>query len=183
MTPNTLSIFIVGILFTLLGIAACMFHHWKKAKTYPPLIIGLALIYLTRIGPLSHSREKIEAITHLDPHQVVFITLEPTENSSYADISLVKYNRLVDDSPTLFRITRLLQQAVAGEGYMKNPTQVGRIEVTLRDHPPLIFGLRKRGTATSIQVSSNGEDGWHYGALNAQGLGVVLDSLLSSPLR
>ena len=171
---------IVGILFTFLGIAASIFHRWKKAKTYVPLVIGLFVIYIT-IGPLSHSRERIEAITHLDPKQVVCIFLQPTGSPGYTDISLVKYDRLINDSPTLRRISHLLQQAViAGEGYIKTPAQVGRMEIILRNQPPLKFGFRKKGVATCIVVDSNGETGWHYGLLDAPGLGLVLDSLASS---
>jgi len=183
MTSSTLALLIFGILFTLLGIAACSFYHWKRAKAYVPLTIGLFTIYLPTIGPLSNCRERLEAITHLDPHQIVFITLEPTRNSSYSDISLVRYNHLISDTPTLLRIARLLQQAVIGsEGDMKTPTQVGRIEITLRDRPPLIFGLRKKGAATCINVDSNGEDGWHYGKLDVPGFGPLLDSLCGSPI-
>ena|GEM_PF-22529 len=66
----------VGILFTIIGLAACTFYRWRRAKAYPPLIIGLFLIYLATIGPISHSQERIATITDLDPGQVVGITLQ-----------------------------------------------------------------------------------------------------------
>jgi hypothetical protein len=180
LTTSNLATLIVGLLFTFLGIAATLFYRGKRTKTYVPLVIGLFIIYITT-GPLSHSRERIEAITHLDPKQVVCIFLKPTSNSGYADISLVKYDRSINDSPTLRRISHLLQHAViAGEGYIKTPTQVGRMEIMLRNQPPLIFGFRKKGVATCISVDSNGETGWHYGLLDAPGLGLVLDSLASA---
>jgi hypothetical protein len=123
------------------------------------MLIGLLIIYIA-IGPLSRSSEKIEAITHLDPNQVLCIALQPTRNSSYTDISLVKYDRLIDDFPTLRRISNLLQHAViVREGYIKTPDQVGRMEITPRNQPPLIFGLRKKGAATCIVIDSDGEDG------------------------
>jgi hypothetical protein len=175
---------IVGIIFAIIGIAACIHYRWRPAKTYIPLAIGLSLIYLATIGPLSHSRERIEAITHLDPAQVVSIWLEPTGNSSYSDISLFRHNREINDTPTLHRIVHLLQLAVpAMEGYIKAPTGVGRIEITLRNLPPIIFAFRKNADATCLSIVSNGDSGWHYGLLDAPGLGPLLDSLAATRPR
>jgi len=166
------------------GVTACHFYKWKKGKAYVPLAIGLFLFYLYTVGPLSHSREKVEAILHLDPNQVLRMTLQPTRNSSYTDISLVRYDRLINDSATLHRISRLLRQAViVGEGYIKDPSQVGRMEITLRNQPSIVFGFKKRGGAVCIVLDSNGEDGWHYGLLDAPGLGPVLDSVASANFK
>ena len=172
---------LVGIPFTILGIAACNYYHWRRAKAYPPLVIGLSLIYLGTVGPLSHSQERIDAVRHVDQSQVISISLEPTGNSSYSDISLVRHNREINDTPTLHRIVHLLQLAVpAMEGYLKSPTEVGRIEITLRDHPPIIFAFRKKESATCLIIDSDGESGWHYGLLDAPGLGPLLDSLAAA---
>ena len=172
---------LVGIPFTIIGLAACIHYRWRRAKAYPYLAIGLSLIYLGTIGPLSHSQERLDAITHLDPRQVISISLEPTGNSSYSDISLVRYNRDINDTPTLHRFVHLLQLAVpAMEGYLKTPAAAGRIEITLRNNPPLLFAFRKKEAATCLIIDSDGETGWHYGLLDAPGLGPLLDSLAAT---
>lgn len=178
---RTLSLLLGGILFTSVGIVFCRYYQWKRVGPYIPVTIGLFLIYIVTIGPLSQSQRKIEAITQLDPHEVVSISLEPSKNPAYKNINLFKSNRMISDSLTLFRVSRLLQKSVTiGEQYLKNPAQTGRIKIILRHQPPIILGFNKVKNATCLIANSNGEYGWSYGHLDAPGLGPVLDSIAST---
>jgi len=183
LTSDNITLLLIGIIFTLLGIVASHFYQWKRVKTYIPLLIGLGAIYLTTLGPLSHSRSKIDAIIHLDDRKVIAFYLQPTHISSYKAISLVSDEMRISDLKTIRHFCLLLQQASpTDEGYLKNPTQAGRVEISFRDGSNLVLGLKKDGSATCLLINSNGEDGWHYANLEATGLGALIDSLLTNRL-
>jgi hypothetical protein len=172
-----MSLLVVGVIFIFMGIATGRYYHWKGVGAYIPMAIGLFMVYIVTIGPLSESRKKIEAITHLNPDQVVAISLEPSIGPSSEDEKQVKF-LTISDSFMLHRVSLLLQQSVITDrSYLKNPAQVGRMKITLQDQSAIIFGLRKSEAAICLIVSSNGGDGWQYGCLKVPGLGPLLDSL------
>lgn len=181
MTSDTLSLLFIGICFTVIGLIACRFYRWRQVKGYIPFLLGLSLIYLGTLGPLSHSKERLNAVTHLDSSRVVEIRLQPTQQSTYKKLSLVSKDVSIRDRQLIGLICQSLHQASGISKGIQNPTQVGRMEITLADASPLVLGLKRGRSSFTLDVFSNGEAGWHYGNLSAPLLSHLIDSLLLMP--
>lgn len=95
-----MSILIGGIVFLIIGILVSKQHKWKKFKTYIPILLGLFLIYISTVGPLSETKNRINEITKIDYTKVKSVTLQPTRYIGYEkssmfrqDMALCKFER------------------------------------------------------------------------------------------
>jgi hypothetical protein len=69
-----MSILIGGIVFLIIGILVSKQHKWKKFKTYIPILLGLFLMYISTVGPLSETKNRINEITKIDYTKVKSVT-------------------------------------------------------------------------------------------------------------
>lgn len=162
----------------MIGLIACRHFRWRRVRGYIPLLLGLFLIYLPTLGPLSHVKERLNAVTQLDSSRVVEIRLQPTRQSSYKELSLVNKDVAIRDRQMIDLICNSLHQASGISKGVQNPTQVGRMEITLTNSSPLVIGFKRGKSSFCLGVFSNGEEGWYYGHLSAPLLSHLIDSLL-----
>jgi hypothetical protein len=171
MTP-----FIIGIIFFIVGIVFCCRFRWKRAKAYVPLVIGAFLIIISTIGPLSRANAEISRVRKLKSTEVGSIEFHPTTRKGIA--SIVRQQMTIIDAAAIGQICSALNKAIsADENYLKNADSSCIMVFNLRDNSRLSIGIKKEGQATRVDVNSNGESGWHYAALEANELGVIIYSL------
>jgi len=72
----------------------------------------------------------------------------------------------------------LHKATMAGEGFLKTPRSVCRVQINMTDKTSIVFGVKKAGKATCVTVDSNGESGWHFANLEAGDFGILLDEIL-----
>jgi hypothetical protein len=177
MTIKEISILLVGLVFLTIGILSCRHYKWKKIKTYIPIALGLFLIYISTVGPLSESKKRIIEITSIDSTKVKSITLQPTQDDKYENLTMFKEERVVIDRNSINEICNTLHEAkVEGEGFLKNPKEACRVEIHFVDNKIISFGVRKSETTTCISLNSSGESGWHYANLDASDFGKLLNN-------
>jgi hypothetical protein len=177
MTTNVTAGIIIGSLFLLTGLIACFVYKWRKFKGYIPLVLGLFLVYIYSIGPLSDDKKRINELTHLKNTEIVSIVLQPTRYKGYENISMYNFDNLITDRRIIDSFCIALNTAViVDEGYLKNPESACRIQINMRDKKTIAFGVRKSGTAICLIVNSRGEYGWHYANLKANSFGHWLDN-------
>jgi hypothetical protein len=177
MTIKEISILLGGLVFLTIGILASRHYKWKKIKTYIPIVLGLFLIYISTFGPLSESKKRITEITSIDSTKVISITLQPTRDASYENLTMFKEDRVEIDRNIINEICNSLHEAkVEGSGFLKNPKEACRVEIRFVDNKKISFGVRKSGTTTCISLNSNGESGWHYANLDASDFGKLLNN-------
>jgi hypothetical protein len=177
MTIKEISILFGGLVFMTIGILASRHYTWKKIKTYIPIALGLFLIYISTVGPLSESDKRVTEITTIDSTKVKTITFQPTRASSYKKLTTFKENIVVIDRNSINEICNTLHKAkVAGEGFMKTPKEAYRVEIHFVDNKIIRFGVRKSGSTTCICLNSNDESGWHYANLDASDFGKLLNN-------
>lgn len=175
MTSRTISILLCGLIFLIIGFLASKHYHWKKFKSYIPIALGMFLIYITTIGPLSESKKRIAEISKINSSMVNSIVLMSTQDDSRKNLTLYKKNRLIKDRSLINEICNTLHKAkVEGDGFIKNPEKVFRVEIRLANKKKIIFGVRKSGSTTCINLYSKGESGWFYTNLKANEFGNLL---------
>jgi hypothetical protein len=171
MTP-----FIIGIIFFIVGIVFCFRFRWKRTKAYVPLVIGAFLIIISTIGPISRANAETSKVRNLKSTEVASIEFHPTTRNGFA--SIVQQQITIIDAAAIEQICTALNKAESvDENYMKNADSSCVMVFNLRDNSRLSIGIKKKGQATRVDVNSNGESGWHYAALEANVLGVIIYSL------
>ncbi len=177
MTIKEIFILLGGLVFLTIGILASRHYEWKKIKTYIPILLGLFLIYISTVGPLSESKKLITEITNIDSTKVKSIILQPTRDGSYENLTMFKEDSAIIDRNLINEICHSLHEAkVEGEGFLKNPKEACRVEIHFIDNSIISFGVRKSGTITCIRLNSNGEAGWHYANLDASDFGKLINN-------
>jgi len=163
-----------GTIFFALGFFASRFHKWKKIKTYVPLFIGLFLIYIPTIGPLSNSKKRIEQLTEIDRNQVKSIVLQPTK---YAQShNMIDHDTVLVDKNLLDEICSSLHKAdVTGDGFLKNSEPVCKVQINMIDKTAIVFRVKGGGSTSCLIINTNGESGWHVANLEAKDFGQLLD--------
>lgn len=175
MTIKEISILLGGLVFLTIGILASGHYKWKKTKTYIPIAIGLFLIYISTVGPLSESKNRITEIINIDSTKVESITFQPTQYKGYENITMFKKDSIVSDRNLINEICNKLHKAkVEGEGFLKNPKEACRVEIHFINNKTISFGVRKSEAVTCITLDSDGEYGWHYANLDARDFGKLL---------
>ena len=99
----------IGIVFFGIGIAFCFRYKWKKVKAYVPLIIGMFLITISIVGPLSKTKAETVKVKNITHKQVASIVLQPTEKNGVR--SIVQHNILIAEPSTIEEICTALNQA------------------------------------------------------------------------
>ena len=178
MTIKEISILIGGIVFLIIGILVSKHHKLKKFKTYIPILLGLFLIYISTVGPLSESKNRINEITNIDNSKVKSITFQPTRYIGYEKLSMFRHDSTIYDRILIKDIcNRLHKSKIVGDGFLKNPKEVFRVRIRFTNKKTINFGVRKSGNITCININSDGEYGWHYANLNASDFGSILKSV------
>ena len=164
----------IGIIFFSIGIAFCFRYKWKKVKAYVPLIIGLFLIAISTVGPLSKTKAERVKVKNITSKQVTSIVLQPTEKNGVR--SIVQDSILITDPSTIEEICIALNQAnVEDEDYLKNFTEAGSIKFNLKDNTSFSIGVKRQGQTIRIDVNTSGESGWHYTVLSANRINDILN--------
>lgn len=177
MTINEIENILGGLVFLTFGILASIHYRWKKVKTYIPIAIGLFLIYISTVGPLSQNKKRIAEIIEIDSAKVKSITFQQTRIRGYENLTMFKEDSLVSDRRSINEICDKLQKAkVKEDAFLKNPKKVCRVEIHFIDDKKISFGVRKSETKTCISLSSDGEYGWHYANLDASDFGNLLNN-------
>lgn len=164
-----------GILFTIIGLCTFKFSKQKKAAGLTPLIIGLTLIYLTTVGPLSKNQEQINNVLKLDKNQVTYVVIKPIKHTGYDNLTqniIEVTDRNIIDSLCYF-----LTKAKITNSVTNSPKWVCLIGFEKTDRSFLEFEVKITTTATFIEVRSNGGYGWNYGSLESKYFGQILLSL------
>ncbi|MBK9726492.1 MAG: hypothetical protein IPO86_00115 [Saprospiraceae bacterium] len=155
-----------GLVLTLIGY---YLRKEKKFLGFTFMILGLFLIYTITIGPLSKSKDRILAITNIDSVQVKNIKLLPSHDNPKRTINT---EIIINDRDEINQLCKGLNGAVEeGEGFLKSPEWQCIIVVELNSNEQLKFGVNRIDEVTGLNVSSNGESGWHYGNLRADEFG------------
>jgi hypothetical protein len=177
MTIKEISILICGIVFLVIGILVSKHNKWKKFKTYIPILLGLFLVYISTVGPLSESKKIINEITKIDNTKVKSITFQPTRYIGFEKLSMYKQDSTVYDRNSINDICKRLRKSkIEGNRFLKNPKGVCRVIINYTNKKKICFGVRKSGKTTCITIDSDGEYGWHYANLNASDFGNILKS-------
>ncbi|MBN8673174.1 MAG: hypothetical protein J0L56_03505 [Chitinophagales bacterium] len=178
MTHYTIQPLIIGIIFLLVSVGILAFSKRKKRRSVISFAIGVFLIIISTVGPLSKSRQKVNEVEKIDSTKVERILIQPTNIPSSQSISLVTNEIIVTNRETLNSLSLALRHTVlTDEDFLKNPDSVCRIRIEMKDKTNIVFGVRISGRATSIEVDSKGESGWHYAKLQANEFGQILKEI------
>jgi len=155
-----------------------IFSKRKKLHSLISFAIGIFLIIISTVGPLSKSRQKVNQVEKIDSTQVERIVIQPTKNFSSQSLSLIKNEVIVTNREMLNSLCLALQHSIlTDENFLKNPDSVCRVQIEMKDKTNIAFGIRIRGQATSIELDSKGESGWHYAKLQANEFGQILKEI------
>jgi len=165
---------LIGTFFAIIGLCTLLFRKQKKLAGLIPLILGLTVIFLTTIGPLSKSQEQINKVLKLDRNEVAEIIIRPTKYKGYEEISLTKRVIEITDKKTIDSLCFALTNAKATSSIIKNPKWVCLISVKKNDHSFFEIAVKNAGQSTFIEVNSDGDYGWNYGTLDAKYFGQLL---------
>ncbi len=178
MTVSNIAVFIGGLAFTALGVSMSRFYKSRKVLGYVFLIIGILLIYITTIGPLSHATEKINEVVGVSAGKVTSIVIKPA-GDAYPD--LVQTDQTITDKEVVKKLCDALHKInVHDEGLLKNPERVALIQINTTEQKAIVFEVRKTGKRTTLSLDSKGTSGWHYAYLEAYDFGMVLDVILNN---
>lgn len=116
LTIRFMAVLLGGIVFTLFGY---ILRREKKIFGFILIIIGLFLIYVITVGPLSKSKENILAIIKINSEQVKSMKFLPSyENNKKSSKSEI----LIEDRFKINEVCNALNKASEkGEGFLKFP--------------------------------------------------------------
>jgi hypothetical protein len=178
MNSREIVLFIIGIIFTIIGVISSKKARWRKFKTYVPIIVGLILCYLSTIGPLSKSKSQLNKIIAINSSAVNSMTFQFSENSGGALNSKILGNKIISKRNEINHFCSKLRLAtIEGEDFVKNAKKIYQVKIHFKNSESLYFSVKKSSEATCIKLNSNGEFGWHYGNLRANEFGLLIDSL------
>ena len=71
----------------------------------------------------------------------------------------------------------LHHSVLTNEDFLKNPDSVCRVIIEMKKKKNIVFGIRTSGQATSIELDSKGESGWHFAKLQANEFGQIIKEI------
>jgi len=187
LTIIEIALLLGGCFILIFGISGFFHRGWERYVDILMIIIGLILIYLPTLGPLSGIKKRISAITEINSSQVEFIVLQPTRRNEVNVYTLIEKDTVITDRNAINEICEKLRKAkVLGHQYDENRggrfkeldqqtrREACRVEIHYFDKNLLSFGITNVWDLTKINFSSNGESGWKYATLEASELGLLL---------
>lgn len=189
MTILEIALLLGGCFILIFGIILAFFHRaWKRYYYFVLISIGIILIYIPTLGPLSGIKKRISAITEINSSEVESIVLQPTRRKDYNVYSLVEKDSVITDRNSIDEICEKLRMTkVIGPEYDENRGRTWstgkpsyserlacRVGINYFNRKVVTFGITKAADATKISLNSNGEFGWHYANLEAYQLGEIL---------
>ncbi len=172
---------ILGVFFLLFGLFFSRAYAWKQLFPYIPIAVGLVLIYITTIGPLSNKaiKSRVLEVKSIKGSEVKSIHFKPSKVSSTPDTTFAEDYTIVERK-TIENLCLMLNKAKLKErlGNKMNFIDLKcRVEIEFYKKPTLCFGLIKKRQTTIINISSNCETGWHFADLTAPEFGLAFDEI------
>lgn len=178
MTLNTIVFFIIGLIFISIGWFVCRKNKWRNIMGYISLVIGIFVVYITSIGPLSHSSAKVNQIREIDEENVESIRIQPKLPIN-KNIKMNFNDTVLTDKAMINDLCNSLKHAVPAPfgGYMKIPGCDYKIQINMRNKETINFGVNKFKHITCLSIKSDEKYTWHYGDLKANEFGILLDNI------
>jgi hypothetical protein len=176
-TNNTTQILVIGILFVIIGLCTIRFKKQRKLVGLIPLILGLTAVALTTFGPLAQSQKQIDKILKVDKTEIVRISIKPTTYKGHEEISLTKTTIEITKTETIDSLCTALTNAKSVSTIMKNPKWTCLVRLDKKDNSYIQFVVKGAGQNAILEVNSNGDYGWNYGAIEALSFGQILTTL------
>lgn len=179
MTVDQLLGIFIGIVFFFAGIGGFYFSKEKKWLSIIFFLTGSWTFYIYTIGPLSNSKQKLDAIINIDSRNVEEIIIKPT-TQNYQDIkTLVNKEFKITNRNSIENICQVLNKTEhASSGYLKDADSLSQIEIKMYSDT-IKFGIRKSGNKTGLNVYSRGEYGWNYGTLKCENLWNTIENIIN----
>ena len=166
---------IIGIIFIIIGFCNLLFSKKRKFISILPIGLGLFLIWLPTIGPLSHSKKHVNEIINIDSSKVAKIWVQPSSIPGNENISLVNSEVVIADRKAINELCFALHNAVVvDENFLKKPDAFCKVQIDLKDKRNIVFGMRFSGETASLEIDSDGESGWHYAKLQGNKFGEII---------
>jgi len=177
LTSNTIQLLLIGIVFLIIGVYTVRLKKQKKIEGIIAIILGLGAIGLTTSGPLSQSQKHINKILEIDKNKVVKISIKPTTYKGHEEISLTKTIIEITERETIDNLCNALTSANSLSTIMKNPKWACLIRIDINDNTFLEFAVKGSRLNTIIEVNSDGDYGWNFGAIEASSFGEKIISI------
>ena len=167
-----------GIVFFFVGIGGFFFAKEKKWLFILFFLVGSWVTYIFTIGPLSNSKQKLDAIIYIESNDVREILVKPTKRKGEHIKSIVNEVFKIENRNSIEEICKVLNNTkYASAGYLKGADSLSIIEIRM-NLDTIKFGIRKRGIKTGLNVYSNGESGWNYGTMKCENLGNTIEDIV-----
>lgn len=177
MTLNMIVGILGGVCFLIFGVGGVMLSSKKKWRFYFPLIIGIWVLYIHLLGPLSDSNKMLDRVINLESDNVQIILIKPSKSGGNEG-SLILNNIEIKNKESINVICETLNESKkVYDGYVKQPEWSAILEIR-QSAGNVNLGIRKRQSKTAIKVTSNGENGWNYGTLKCDRLSQVLEEFI-----
>lgn len=171
-----------GIFILIFGIIGFKSSKWSQFINYILVILGLLLLYVPTLGPLSGIEKRVRKITEINSSQVEFIVLQPSRRNEFKNNSIFDKDSIVVDKYLIQQFCESLNKAVElGWAYKNRMSSAARrlrlccrVEIHFVDKTSTSFGVIKTEDATIVSLNSDGEFGWHYANLDAYDFGILL---------
>lgn len=176
-------IFLAGGSFILIfGIIGFFISKWSQFINYILVILGLILLYIPVLGPLSGIESRVRKITQINSSQVESIVLQPSRRNEFMNHSIFEKDSTVVDPYLIQQYCERLNKAVElGWAYKNRMSSAAprtrlccRVEIHFVDKTSTSFGVTKTEDATILSLNSDGEFGWHYANLDGYDFGILL---------
>lgn len=177
MTNSTTQLLVIGTVFVIIGLCTLRFKKQKKLVGLIPLILGLTAVGLTTFGPLSQSQKQLDKILKVDKTEIARISIKPTTYKGHEEISLTKTTIEITETGTIDSLCTALTNAKSVSTIMKNPKWACLVRLDKKDNSYIEFAVKGAGKNAILEVNSNGDYGWNYGALDANYFGQLLVNL------
>jgi hypothetical protein len=169
----------IGILFFAIGVILLFIPSQRKRKVFiPPLLIGLAVIYLHTLGPLAGKRQRVRDVMNIDSVSIAEIDIRPL-NSSDDDVNLVTHRRKIGDQKFFGRFSSALHKGRTLEDENKNPLWVCNVDILKIDGSVISAEITKQGPCTLVKPLTKGVFKFYYGTIRADDVGILLEELVS----
>jgi len=177
LTQDTTTLFLIGSLFFIIGTCILFFFKKKKLTGLLPFAIGLSAILITTIGPLSHSKQQLNNVLHINKNDITRILIKPAKYSGYENRSLINHRIIIGNRKTIESICSSIVNGEITNSLIKNPRWVCLLRLEKVNGTYTEVEVRNAGQSTLLEVTSNGYFGWHYGTIEADSLGLLLKEL------
>ena len=179
LTIRFLAIIIGGVIFILIGFFLIKSNRSKRKEKRIGIlssIVGLGLIYIQTIGPLSNSKEVVLSITTIDSTLVDKIIIIPSSKGTQT----IKSEIIINDRLEINKLCNELQNSsIKGDAFLKNAEWkcVGILE--LKTKKEIKFRINRLNGVTRLDINSNGDSGWLYGILRADSFGNEIAKIIN----